>query len=241
VVDTAAHVATVAALHNSCLPGGSLSLDGPDLAYRVQMTTVDTVSALNDYAMGHFTERDRHVLVDRLRSEVGRLLELSDGVDPDSAVPWLGESRVPVAGILAHILNELSIHGHDIARATRSPWTIPPQDAATFLEYFLVGVIRHGYGRLLDRDEPPRPGRIAVRFQSRYTTPVTLALTDGIVSLAAEADPFDVRVTFDPTVLNLMMFGRVSKARAVLAGKVVVTGRRPWRLPAFLQTLRMPS
>jgi len=205
------------------------------------MTTVDTVSALNDYAMGHFTERDRHVLVDRLRSEVGRLLELSDGVDPDAAVPWLGESRVPVAGILAHILNELSIHGHDIARTTGSPWTIPPPDAATFLEFFLVGVIRHGYGRLLDRDDRPRPGRIAVRFQSRYTTPVTLALTDGVVSITGDAEPFDVKVSFDPTVLNLMMFGRMSKARAVLTGKVVVTGRRPWRLPAFLQTLRMPS
>jgi hypothetical protein len=42
-------------------------------------------------------------------------------------------------------------------------------------------------------------------------------------------------------VFSLMMFGRVSKARAVLTRKVTVGGRRPWLLPVFLRTLRVPS
>jgi hypothetical protein len=37
-----------------------------------------------------------------------------------------------------------------------------------------------------------------------------------------------------------MLFHRISKPRAVLTGKVVVRGRRPWLLPTFLRTVRCP-
>jgi hypothetical protein len=38
-----------------------------------------------------------------------------------------------------------------------------------------------------------------------------------------------------------MLFGRTSQIRAVLSGKVRVSGRRPWLLPAFRRTMRLPS
>jgi hypothetical protein len=38
----------------------------------------------------------------------------------------------------------------------------------------------------------------------------------------------------------LMMFHRISKARAALTGSVVVRGPRPWLLPRFLRTVRCP-
>jgi hypothetical protein len=39
----------------------------------------------------------------------------------------------------------------------------------------------------------------------------------------------------------MMMFGRISRIRAVLTRKIVITGRRPWLMPAFLRTVRLPS
>lgn len=154
---------------------------------------------------------------------------------------WLGDAWVPLAGVLAHLLNEPLIHGWDIARATRSPWTISPRDAALFFELFVLGVLRHDYGRLLDNDELPRDRRIAVEFRSRHTAPVTMVLHQGRVSVRRPAPGEDVRLSFDPATLNLMLFGRISKARAALTGKVFVTGRRPWLLPVFLRTVRLPS
>jgi hypothetical protein len=38
-----------------------------------------------------------------------------------------------------------------------------------------------------------------------------------------------------------MMFGRISQARAVFTGKVRISGRRPWLLPAFRRKFRTPS
>jgi hypothetical protein len=39
----------------------------------------------------------------------------------------------------------------------------------------------------------------------------------------------------------MMMFGRTSKLQAVLTRKIIIGGRRPWLMPAFLRTVRLPS
>jgi uncharacterized protein (TIGR03083 family) len=241
VADTAAHVVTIASLYTSLVRPDEVPLPIAALADHIPTTTVDTVAALNEVALSHFTERDPQELVKLLRASVDQILRTTDGRDPMEPVDWLGESRVPLAGVLAHLINELLIHGRDIARATGSRWVIAPQDAALFFDLFLVGVVNYGYGRLADRDEPPPDRRIAVEFRSRYTTTVTLVLHHGRVTTQAPGGDIDVRLSFDPTTLNLMLFGRVSRPRALLTGKVVVRGRRPWLLPAFLRTVRLPS
>lgn len=49
-----------------------------------------------------------------------------------------------------------------------------------------------------------------------------------------------MRVSFDPAALDLMLFRRVGKLRTVLTGKVVISGRRPWRLRDFFRTIHVP-
>jgi hypothetical protein len=139
------------------------------------------------------------------------------------------------------LTNELQIHGRDIARATRSGWVTPPEYAAQFIDLFVVGVIRCGVGRLLFKEGGPNRRRVAVELRSRYTTPVTLVLSNGKVTVTEAGGPIDVRVRFDPVTLNLMMFGRISRPRAALSGKLVVSGPRPWLLPTFLRTVRFPA
>lgn len=161
----------------------------------------------------YFTDRDPAALTERLRADLDVLLTECTALDPMATFTWLGDSRVPLSGVLAHLVNELQIHGRDIARATRMPWEIPPREAAYFFEAFFVELLRHGVGRLLDNDEPPRDRRIAVGFSSDHTIPVTL---------------------------NQMLFHRISKPRAVLTGKIAIRGRRPWKLAPFLRTVRCP-
>jgi hypothetical protein len=63
----------------------------------------------------------------------------------------------------------------------------------------------------------------------------------GRVTVELPGGPTDVRLHSDPVTLNLLLFGRLGRARAALTGKVVVGGRRPWLLPAFLRIMRLPS
>lgn len=238
VADTVAHVGTIAYMYTHIVRSADPAM--PAVAERIRTTTVDTVSDLNAETLGLFPDRDPVALVERLRADIDEVLLATESADPATPVPWLGGSRVPIGGVLAHLVNELHIHGRDIARATGTPWHTPPEHAALFFEVFFVELLRHGVGHLLDNDEPPRDRRIAVGFRSRYTTPVTIVLHRGQVSVADWNSPADVRIAFDPPAFNLMMFHRISKPRAALTGKVRVWGRRPWLLPTFLKTVRCP-
>jgi uncharacterized protein (TIGR03083 family) len=203
---------------------------------------VDTVNLLNDRVMERFTERDPKALAQQLCTHIDDMLRSSASLDPNRLVPWLGGSRVPLAGIFAHLTSELLIHGHDIARAAGSRWPIPQAYAAQFLDVFIAGVTRHGLGRLLDYEGPAPGRRIAGLFLSRYMSPLALVVSPGgTVALADPDIAVDLRVRLKPATFNLMMFGRISRLRAALTGKVLVTGPRPWLLPAFLRIVRYPS
>jgi uncharacterized protein (TIGR03083 family) len=243
VADTGAHVTAIALWDTALAQAGEAVAPYPwdvvrDLA---RVTTVDTVYKLNDEVMSRFAERDPEVLATQLRIHIGDMLASSAELDPDNPVGWLGGSRIPLAAVFAHLTNELQIHGRDIARATGHRWVTPPPHAAQFFEIFVAGITRHGVGRLLYRDGGGTRRRIAVQFLSRYSAPLTLVLGGGHMAVADGDVPVDVRLRFDPATLNLVLFGRVSQARAVLSGKVVVSGPRPWLLPAFRRTVRFPS
>jgi hypothetical protein len=104
-----------------------------------------------------------------------------------------------------------------------------------------VGLVSGNSGRLLEGSKRPLKRPIAVEFRSGYTIPATFVVRDGNVTLEAAGPGADATVRFDPATLNLMMFGRISKPRAVLTRKIVIGGRRPWLMPAFLRTVRLPS
>jgi len=243
VADTAAHVTAIALWNTALARSGEVQAPYPwnVVGEQARMTTVDTVYKLNDEVLKRFTERDPQVLAKQLRTHIGDMLATSAKLDPDRPIGWLGGSYIPLAALFAHLSNELHIHGRDIARATGRRWVIQPAYAAQFFELFVAGVTRHGVGRLLYKDRGSSRSRVAVRFQSRYSEPVTFVLDNGVVTVADGDAPVDVRVWCDPVTLNLMLFGRVSQVRAVLSGKVRVSGPRPWLLPVFQRTVRFPS
>lgn len=195
---------------------------------------------MNAAILRHQTGRDPARLVDALRADVDLLLELTAGTAPDTTVTWLGGSRVSVAGLFAHLINELRVHGWDMARAAGEPWPIARADAALFVDLFLVGILERGHGHLFDTDRPARVP-ISVLLTSAWTRPVQLRVEGARVTAAEPAGDADIRIRFDPVVLDLMLFGRMSRARALLTGGVVVTGRRPWLMPEFLRVVRLPG
>jgi uncharacterized protein (TIGR03083 family) len=241
VMETAAHVTGIASHYTSAVNSGHTSGPVPGVDEQVLSTTVYNIhEGMNAAILRGYTERDPQQVVERLRTSVGEVLKLSADADPTRIVTWLGGARLPLAGMLAHLTNELLLHGYDIARTSRVRWDIPSADAALFFELFLVEILRNGVGVLLDDDAPVRPGRIAVEFRSAYTRPVTFVLDNGNVSIEEPSRDNEVRVYFEPATMNLVLFHYVTRTQAALTGKLVVWGRRPWLLAPFLRTVRLP-
>lgn len=240
VAETAAHVTSIAAVYAAMAHPVGAPLPFPAVEDALWETNLDRVAGLNELLLQHFPERDPEELGRRLTTEIDRILRQTDVADPGRPVRWLGDSRIPLAGLLAHLLNELQIHGYDIARATGRDWPVAAGDAALFLDLFLVGLLRYDPGRLAETMDraPARP--ITVELRSAHTTPVTLVLEKGRLSVREADGRADVRLSFDPAVLTLMLFRRTSRARALLTRKVTVSGPRPWLLPVFLRVVRLP-
>jgi uncharacterized protein (TIGR03083 family) len=241
VADTTAHVTTIGLLNTMLLEAAEIPFDMPGLTEAIASVTVEDVHGLNDQVMSHFTERDPARLTQTLREHVDLMLAAAQDRDPAETFSWLGGARVPLAGMFAHMVNELLIHGNDVATAVKAPWVMPPEDAALFFDLFYVGLASGDSGRLLAESKRPLKRRIAVEFRSGYTNPVTFVVRDGTLTSEPVGPGADARVRFDPATLNMMMFGRISRLQAVLTGKLVITGRRPWLMPAFLRTVRLPS
>jgi uncharacterized protein (TIGR03083 family) len=241
VADLTAHVTTVAFLNTMLMQAAEIPFQMPNLTEALAATTVEGVHGLNDQVLSHFTERDAGRLMEMLRDHVDLMLTASQDRDPAETFSWLGGAQLPLAGMFAHMLNEMLIHGNDIADAVGLPWAMPVEDAALFFDLFYIGLASGNTGRLLDGSKRPLQRRIAVEFRSGYTTPVTFVVRNGTVTAEPPGPGADAAVRFDPPSLNMMMFGRISKPRAVLTRKIVITGRRPWVMPAFLRTVRFPS
>ncbi|MDQ7806374.1 maleylpyruvate isomerase N-terminal domain-containing protein [Amycolatopsis sp. A133] len=239
IAEAASHVGMIALMYTAMIRGDGGPLPLPGLEDPIDAASVDTIAGMNALALELYPERDPVRLAARLRADIAEVLLVSADLDPEKPVWWLGGSRVPVAGVLAHLVNEMLIHGLDIARALGQPWRIPARLEALFLELFLFGMVRNDMGHLLD-DATPSPRRIAVEFRSAHTKPAVLALQHGRLRYEQPDGTADVRLRFDPSVLVPMMFGRISRVHAVLIGGVRIGGPRPWLLPAFLRTVRMP-
>jgi uncharacterized protein (TIGR03083 family) len=239
--DIVAHVTTVAWLDAILLDAARVPFPMPDMLEAVNAATVDDVHDLNDQVLSYFPERDAGRLTQMLRDHVDLVLTASQSHDPAETFSWLGGAAVPLAGLLAHLVNELLIHGDDIARAVKTPWAMSSRDAALFFDLFYVALAHGQPGRLLEGSKRPVPRRIAVEFRSPYTTAVTIVVRNGQVTAEPPGPGSDATIRFDPVAMNMMMFGRVSKARTILTRKVVISGPRPWLLPAFLRTIRAPS
>lgn len=195
---------------------------------------------LNAQMLRDYPERDPEAVLSKLRWCVEEILRLTAADDPGGTTGWLGGSTLPMAGFLAHLTNELLIHGRDIARSVNAPWQISQEHAALFFELFLIEIMRNGVGVVLDDDRPVRRGRIAVEFRSAYTAPVTVVLDTGRVSVEEPGRDNDVRVYFEPATLSLVLFHRITRTRAAMTGSLRVSGRRPWLLVPFLRKIRLP-
>ena len=241
VLDAAVHVTAIAWLYTAMVVSDETPLPIPGLREVILTTTVDNIhGGLNAQMPRGYTEREPGAVLAKLHSCTDEILRLTASEDPSRTFSWLGGSRLPLAGFMAHLTNELLVHGHDIARSVGAPWQIPEEYAAFFFELFLVEIIRNGLGTIMDCGKPVRRGRIAVEFRSAYTLPVTIVLDTGRISIEEPDRDNDVRVYFKPATMSLVLFHYTTRSRAAMTGSLRVWGRRPWLLVPFLREVRLP-
>ena len=185
---------------------------------------LDDVDRSNAQALAADPERDPGRLADRLASGERALVGFARQVEGDPQVSPFAGVEVPLSTLLAIELGELLVHGFDIARAARLPWTIDPTAAIRTLRGYLP-LMPHTLNVARAHDV-----RLTVEIRIRSMRPVVVSIADDelVVDESGERR-VDAHIAAAPTAYLLLMWNRIPPWQPLLSGQLLIWGRRPWR------------
>jgi uncharacterized protein (TIGR03083 family) len=182
------------------------------------------IAAANARFLEEEVGRDPLVLADRLEQGASGLVAYALQLAGDPLTQPFAGVEVPLSTTLAIVLSEVLVHGWDIARGARLPWRIEPEHAA---------LTATGTVPLLPFLVDPQAVRglhLRSELRIRHDARIVMAIDDGTLRVEPpSAVPVDVRLSVEPVAYLLVTFGRLAVWHAMLQGKMVAWGRRPWR------------
>ena len=143
-------------------------------------------------------DHDLDFLIEDLRVQTATMLAFPDRVPPTMPLPFHAGQTLTLAGGWGNALNELLIHGDDIARATGRQWTFDAADTEPFWRFTSLALP----GFLSDRGRAA-DDRWLLDFGFE-TGPVRLRFLRGDV-LVDEPGEADFVVAGDPVEITLAM------------------------------------
>jgi uncharacterized protein (TIGR03083 family) len=224
VAETAAHVscmftgfsAAIAAEPQALTPEQYLEADFPT---RLAATNGATI-ALVDHT-------DARRLTEVITTGAQRFLKLVADADPnmECETPCYGPGRTRTPDCLTALaLSELTVHGHDIATGTGRSWPISAEHAK-----LILGTVCPNMWPLVVRPQAARGAPLTYEVQLRGNGPrYVIRVADGTAQVRAAGGPLDCVISADPVTFLLVVYGRMPLCRALLRGRIVAKGRRPW-------------
>jgi len=166
-------------------------------------------------------------LVEELRSNVSNFVATTHGKLGADPFPWNSGVTLDVATASGLLLAELVVHGFDAARTLGRPWSIASADARTIIR--ASATLAPWY---VDPDAT-RGDRTTYRIVVRGGPAFRVRIDDGTASIEPAQGDADCTIRADAAALVLVSFGRIDRFRAAAKGRLVATGRRPWRALRF--------
>ncbi len=227
VSDVACHLSHAVELDATALDGRPVPVVAP---------TPTGTTAWTGAMLSADPERCLAALADRIDDRGAAFLATSP---PAGTVRWLGGVDLAPATVACHLLAELLVHGHDVARAVGAPWPIHPGHAALAVVGGGIPLI-NACPDLWVRDPDDAARRARVELHLRGHERFTLSLDRRLTAELPSARAVDVHLSIAPDQALLLFFGRRSPWRVAASGRAFVWGRRPQALLTLLGAITSP-
>jgi hypothetical protein len=180
-------------------------------------------------------------LADRIDASVGEFLATTEAADPDGTHSWLFRgTELPLSTLTCHMLNELTVHGRDLATAVGVPWPIDRSHAALIVLGFVFPAL-HTLGPAVVVQEKAATVRARFEVRLRGDGRAWLRFSDGDFSVEGSPQgPVDCHLAVDPEAFLLVAWGRINQWQAIPKGQLLAWGRRPWLGLQMRSWLRNP-
>ncbi len=185
----------------------------------------DDFDAMSTSARAHITETEVEAVADRLEAEYGRFFKEYGDLPAQTQRCFYGR-RTNLLSLCAMFVNELILHGRDLAAVTGAEMPKLNRQQANAIADATMIITPSFVDRDKARQQPNGVYGVSFRGGSDYTW--TLSDGDLIITEGKPAKA-DARLNADPVTFMMTSMGRMSDARAALSGGMVAYGRKPWR------------
>ncbi len=194
------------------------------------------LSKLTTMLVAGETEHDLGAIATRIDASVAALLAVLRDADidggPDGGGPtrkWIiGGVEFPLSTIACHALNELVVHGGDIARTDGAPWPVERSHAALVLQGFMFPVLG-ALGRAMVDEKNAAGLRATYHVCLRGGGDVYLRFDDGDLAVSDDPPgPVDCNLLVDPMAFLMVAWARTGQWPPILKGRLLAYGRKPW-------------
>lgn len=210
--------------------GGSLTDDLWDFS---QVTVAGVTSQ---------TERELAVLADRIEAQAELFFHCLEVELAGRRHAWVVEGvTVGTTVLVCHLLNEMVVHGYDIARADGRPWPIRTAHARLVLEGFLVPIVSALGPRTMVDQSAAGGVRATYELHVRGGSRHLFTFDDGALTVEPSGTRrVDCHISADPVAMVLVAWRRKSQWPAIARGELVAWGRKPWLATRFQRMMRNP-
>lgn len=182
--------------------------------------------------VGGETERDLGAVAERIEASVTEFLsviEAGRSGDGGTDRAWLFEgTRMTLPNLGCHVLNELVVHGRDMAEAEGAPWPISRHHASLVLRGFLFPAVS-ALGKAMVDQEKAAGLRANYEIRLRGGGCAFFLFDDGNLTVtAAPPEQVDCHLLVEPAPFLLVAWGRQSQWSRIARGQLLAWGRRPW-------------
>ncbi|MGC5248512.1 maleylpyruvate isomerase N-terminal domain-containing protein [Gordonia sp. DT219] len=208
--------------HIACEPSRYLDLVGGKDEWPCRPSDLNDVYAKQ---IANLPTRDTRTLADKFLADLDELLDTVRHFG--ARVPMMriaGSQRVRSDTALGILIGEMTVRGRDIARVLGARWDIDPTIAPMvtrgghqLLRPWADSHICHGHNATYDVRIRRTSERIVYRFD------------DGHLEIDPADSPHpDVYISVDPITVVLAAHGRFSAGSALLTGRAIAWGTKPW-------------
>lgn len=226
VGDVGAHLAAVY-LAYTALVSPDDAVEWEDVLPSGEGTFVERITAMNSRSVTLFGGEERAKVPDFVAERGETFLRVTEGLPPDTPVsaPWYGEVPFTLATVTGLLLSETLVHGLDVARGARLPWSIGDDEARLVLGQSMPTMMAAALDPVKSRGV-----HIAFDLAIRGGPRLTVVVDDGTVTVTRDAPPraYDRRIVAAPATFLLVSFRRTPIWKAVASGRMRAGGRKPW-------------
>jgi uncharacterized protein (TIGR03083 family) len=170
-------------------------------------------------------------LADRIDASVAGFLaavEDAAATDDTSHVWVVRGTELPLSSLTCHMLNELTVHGRDIAVGLGLPWAIDKGHAALILQGFVFPALS-AIGRDMVVQEKAGDKRARFEVRLRGDGRAWAYFDNGDFSVEASPQgPVDCHLSVDAEAFLLVAWARISQWSAIPKGQLLAWGKKPW-------------